>query len=58
MTVGDSFTVPASSARSDRFLTFLVPGGDVDWCSSLFAGGCTARQGAASRNEPSCGELI
>ena len=56
--VGDSWIVLDGSARSDWFLGFLVPEGDIDWCSSLFAGGCTARQRAGSGNKPSYGELI
>ena len=53
--VGEAQTVNVCSAR-DLLLAYLilgVPGSwgrrrDVDWCSSLFASGCTARLGAGN----------
>ena len=42
--MGDGQTVNAGSDR-DLLLAYLTLGGDVDWCSSLFASGCTARLG-------------
>ena len=47
LTVGDARTVYAGSVR-DLLLAYLIPGGDVDWRSSLFASGCTARLGAGN----------
>ena len=47
LTVGDARTVDAGSAR-DLLLAYLILGGDVDWRSSLFASGCTARLGAGN----------
>ena len=45
--VGDAQTFDAGSAR-DLLLAYLVLGGDVDLCSSLFASGCMARLGAGN----------
>ena len=42
--MSDTRTVDAGSAR-DLLLAYLILGSDVDWRSSLFASGCTARQG-------------
>ena len=43
--MGDAQTVNSGSAQ-DLLLVYLILGGDVDWRSSLFASGCTARLGA------------
>ena len=45
--MGDARTVNAPSARV-LLLVCLLLGGDVDWRSSLFSSGCTARLGAGN----------
>ena len=46
--MGDAGTVNAGFAL-DLLLAYLIIGGDVDWCSSLFVSGCTARLAAGNR---------
>ena len=45
--MGDGQTVNAGSDR-DLLLAYLILGSDVDWRSSLFASGFTARLGAGN----------